>query len=140
MSAKKLLHPALTGQGEQGDTAGEDSELPSELEPDSDSDWLSDTASRTRSSPFLEDDQDSQFNRLGVGFKISGAIRRIKSKLKVGGASGAGRGSAGSGGGEYRLYLWRWFMLGTLTLLNLSNGMVCTWCVHDIMCIDMLHA
>ena len=26
---------------------------------------------------------------------------------------------------EYRVYRWRWFMLATLCLLNVSNGMVC---------------
>lgn len=111
MSDKKLLQPTLTARG------GRDSaDLASEPEPNSDSDWLSDTASRTR-SPFQEDDQDS---KLGVGFV--GGIRR---KLKVGGSPRArGRGSAKSDAGEYKVYLWRWFMLGTLTLLNLSNGMV----------------
>lgn len=126
MSAKNLLYTAVTSQGgQESDNTEGDSELPSELEPDSGSDWLSDTASRTR-SPFQEDDQDRQSNRLGVGF-----IRRITGKLKVGGA--AGRGSTGSEGGEYKVYPWRWFMLGTLSLINLSNGMVRIICgMHQV--------
>ena len=28
---------------------------------------------------------------------------------------------------QYKLYPWRWFMLGTLCFLNVSNGMVSEW-------------
>ena len=118
MSGKKLL---LGKGGEEAqDSPGTfDSRLPSELDPDSDSDWLSDTPSRTH-SPFQEENQDRRFNRAGVGF--SGAIGHILlGKGKVGGA-----GQRSAAGGDYKVYPWRWFMLVTLSLLNLSNGMVRT--------------
>lgn len=46
-----------------------------------------------------------------------GILSKLKWKLEVGGASQHEE-------GEYKLYPWRWFMLATLCLLNLSNGMV----------------
>lgn len=46
-------------------------------------------------------------------------------KLRVGGASRQDE------AGEYKVYPWRWFMLATLCLLNLSNGMVCSLHYHS---------
>ena len=48
--------------------------------------------------------------------------------LPRGAGQGSGAGESGGGGGprvvKYRVYLWRWFMLATIFLLNVSNGMV----------------
>lgn len=105
MSEKQLLSEEEWRRGSAGEFISE---------PDSDSDWLSDTASRTR-SPFQEEGDAQSDSKLG--------FRGILSKVRK--SSGSGRGSAGSVKGEdYKVYRWRWLMLATLSLLNLSNGMV----------------
>lgn len=80
-------------------------------ESETESDWFETTPPATTSPrPFsrqLYDRLTSWRNK-----EKGGAGRRIS---EVG---GAGR------EGGYKVYKWRWFMLGTLTLLNISNGMV----------------
>lgn len=103
MSTKNLLYTA-TGEEEGG---LETDELPSG--PETDSDWLSD--GEIAQSPFQEGKTERQYKQ---GF-LHSLLRRVR----------GGRSSAStSGAGEYRVYCWRWFMLATLSLLNLSNGMV----------------
>ena len=72
---------------------------------ESESEW----PPRNSPSPF----QDHQQRQERGGDFIKTVMRRIR----LGGVSGSEL-------GEYRVYPWRWFMLATLCLLNLSNGMV----------------
>lgn len=53
-----------------------------------------------------------------AGGKVAGLLRR---KFRV----FHPQVNADGEGDEYRVYMWRWFMLATLCLLNVSNGMVC---------------
>lgn len=126
MSDKKLLDKDgsenLHEEEETEESGVEGGDVPTESE----SDWLSESPSPTQTPRPCQGRPRQSLSRawawgreglrgqLKLGF--TGAIKKM-----VKGVS-AGR---GSGVGEYKLYRWRWFMLATLSLLNLSNGMVC---------------
>ena len=108
MSGDKLLRgdPPLFG----GDEASE-----------SDSDWLSEPESSS-ASPFHARQQQEELERGGR----AGQQRDTRFITQIKAVMERGEGSRRSDHqlGEYRVYRWRWFMLATLCLLNLSNGMV----------------
>ena len=72
-----------------------------------------------RTEEFLSDDPRSAAQSPSQGRRspadVGGLLAKLRRKLDVGVAPSQG---------DYKLYPWRWFMLATLCLLNLSNGMV----------------
>lgn len=87
-------------------------DVPSE----NDEGWFSETPSGTE-SPLSE-----RRSPLTQGFltEVQSMIRR---KIP-GGWPAARHRTSRDRGGQYKVYPWRWFMLASLTLLNLSNGTV----------------
>lgn len=56
---------------------------------------------------------------------LSSVIETLKAHLRGRGSGEEGVGvSRDDGASEYRLYPWRWFMLLSICMLNISNGMV----------------
>lgn len=68
----------------------------------------------TNTDDFLSDDLRSATQSPTQGRSSPGILSRWKHKLGVGMASKR----------DYQVYHWRWFMLATMCLLNLSNGTV----------------
>jgi len=81
---------------------------------ESDSDWLSE-------SPVLKERQSQaqSHSRTDEAVGLRRLVTKVKTVLTEKLSSPGGEPSQ-----EYRVYRWRWFMLATLSLLNVSNGTV----------------